>query len=341
MPTSPTSMSEIRSATGSSTSVRPSGPTTGWCRSTSTAPCRCGNDFAGQWAGDSIDAAGRLGSTRRGKYAFDDDDQAGGIPGSGAMRWDIHDDKTTASNHAGRTHARRAQAASTPWTTASAVARLISSRSSVGYSAARIRRAFHGWPVRPDPAVELAAQRRGKLNQDDAPMPPLRVDVRLAAGSVGGLAEADKDDIYVRDQSVSDDTAHNLYAPFYQAFIPAALAADDGETSGVAGSFANNFPGFQTDFYDYWELLNRWTEDPLRGQNICNDELGNPRWSPTRPRSRRGLHGRARRGDRRVRPGHRVQLRSRLERSAAISTCRRTAPSTQRSRRRGSIPTSL
>ncbi len=51
----------------------------------------------------------------------------------------------------------------------------------------------------------------------------------------------------------------------------------------MAGSFANNFPGFLTDYYDYWEFLNDWTEDPLRNQNLCNDELGNPRYSPRGP----------------------------------------------------------
>ena len=59
-----------------------------------------GNDFAGQWPGDSITLPNDWAALAR-AYAFDDDDQAGGIPGSGAMRWDIHDDKTPASNHAG------------------------------------------------------------------------------------------------------------------------------------------------------------------------------------------------------------------------------------------------
>ena len=59
-----------------------------------------GNDFAGQWPNDSIQLPDNW-AALAGAYAFDDNDQAGGIPGSGAMRWDIHDDKTTASNHAG------------------------------------------------------------------------------------------------------------------------------------------------------------------------------------------------------------------------------------------------
>ena len=63
-----------------------------------TAPM--GNDFAGQWPADSITLPDDWDDLAR-AYAFDDDDQAGGIPGSGFMRWDIHDDKTTASNHAG------------------------------------------------------------------------------------------------------------------------------------------------------------------------------------------------------------------------------------------------
>ena len=53
-------------------------------------------------------------------------------------------------------------------------------------------------------------------------MPALRVDVRIAAGGIGSLEKADKDDIYVRDRTLPDNTPHNLYAPFYEAYIPAA-----------------------------------------------------------------------------------------------------------------------
>jgi len=238
-----------------------------------------GNDFAGQWPGDSVtlpnDWAGLAG-----KYAFDDNAQNGGVPGSGSARWDIHDDKTDRSAHAGLN-------ACTPRAgTVDAVDNCLGGPEDGQFS-------FIGGYSQPSfpggAAVGPFDQIRplnsllsdGALNQDDAPMPPIRVDVRLGAGSAGGLEAADKDDIYVRDQSVPDETPHNLYAPFYQALIPAVLASDEGQTSGVAGSFANNFPGFLTDYYDYWQLLAAWSEDPLRGQQPCRDELGNLRTTPT------------------------------------------------------------
>jgi hypothetical protein len=244
-----------------------------------------GNDFAGQWAGDSVTLPNQWADLAN-AYAFDDDAQAGGIPGSGAMRWDIHDDKTPASNHAG------ANACTPRAGTVDAVDNCLGGPQDgqfsflYGYS-----QPGFGGGGGPNAAVGPFDQIRplnsllsdGALNQDDAPMPPIRVDVRLAAGSAGALAEADKDNIYVRDQSMPDSAAHNLYAPFYEALIPAALPGDEGQTSGVAGSFANNFPGFQTDYYDYWEFLNSWTEDPLRGQLRCRDSAGNPLYSPTGP----------------------------------------------------------
>ncbi len=250
-----------------------------------TAPM--GNDFAGQWPADSITLPDDWDDLAR-AYAFDDDDQAGGIPGSGFMRWDIHDDKTTASNHAG------ANACTPRAGSVDAVDNCLGGPQDgqfsfyYGYS----QPGFGNGPLNPGPnaAVGPFDQIRplnsllsdNALNPDDAPMPPLRIDVRIAAGGVGGLEKADKDDIYVRDQSVPDWTPHNLYAPFYEALIPAALPGDEGETSGVAGSFANNFPGFQTDYYDYWDLVGGWAEDPLRNPQrlICRDSAGNNLYSP-------------------------------------------------------------
>ena len=59
-----------------------------------------GNDFAGIDPDNSItlpDDWAFLAS----KFGVDDYAANGGRPGSGSMRWDIHDDNTTASNHAG------------------------------------------------------------------------------------------------------------------------------------------------------------------------------------------------------------------------------------------------
>ena len=136
----------------------------------------------------------------------------------------------------------------------------------------------------------------GKLDAGDAPMPALRVDVNLSADStVGTLSKADKSDIYIRDASKPASTPHNLYAPFYKAFIPAALPGEgniiDGgpTTSGVAGHASNNFSSFLgfTDpsaiwttekvpgLYDYWDTF---TLNYSHGYNDCKDASG--RWIP-------------------------------------------------------------
>ena len=127
----------------------------------------------------------------------------------------------------------------------------------------------------------------GNLNADDTPMPQLRVDVSLSADStVGTLEKADKSLIYSRDGSGAG-AAHNLYAPFYKALLPPALPGDDPNTSGVAGSFSNNFTGFLgwvdatktysteevAGIYDYWDTF---TTSYSHGYNDCYDASGNP-----------------------------------------------------------------
>ncbi len=210
-------------------------------------------------------------------YSFDDDRADGGVPGSAIDRWDIHDDRATTEGHV---------ANSDCGPPAGAIEAVDNCYSGTGNDQNGPFSSIYGastglGPF--DPLVRLTLLSDGKTDADDTPMPPLRVDVRLAAGSAGGLEKADKDDIYVRDQSIPDGRPHNLYAPYYRALIPASLASDDGTTSGVAGSFTNNFPGFldADGRYDYWALALRRTEDPLRGENLCKDELGNYRTSPT------------------------------------------------------------
>jgi hypothetical protein len=132
----------------------------------------------------------------------------------------------------------------------------------------------------------------GKLDEGDAPMPAARIDLTLTGG-VGGLAPADKQDIYSRDRlGTGDDLstgtdaspapvegAHNLYAPFYFALIPAVIPQESGgfTTSGTHGPIANNFPGYQTGArgqgggYHYWDLLN---VDRRGGNNDCFDVGG-------------------------------------------------------------------
>jgi hypothetical protein len=100
----------------------------------------------------------------------------------------------------------------------------------------------------------------GKVDPGDAPMPAARVDVNIAPNSgsptdisgVGSLSKADKTLVYSRN-SAGSGAAHNLYAPFYDSYIPAT--SRPGLASGIDGPAAgNNFPGFLVDgLYDYWD----------------------------------------------------------------------------------------
>jgi hypothetical protein len=254
---------------------------------TGTVPM--GNNFWGIFPGNSVTLPNDWLALAQ-RFSFDDDDAAGGVPGSAVHRWDIHDDQLTTTNHAGANPctpkagtidavdnctggpagANETNDAANTWEFSH-----IYGLTSPGYLGLHTLGPFD--PLRPSQSFLPD----GKTDAGDAPGPPLRIDVRIGPGGVGGLEAADKDDIYVRNSAVPDATAHNLYAPFYQALIPANVPGEIGHTSGVAGSFTNNFPGFQTDYYDYWSLLGGEVTDPLRNRNLCLDELGRPRTSPT------------------------------------------------------------
>jgi hypothetical protein len=99
----------------------------------------------------------------------------------------------------------------------------------------------------------------GILNSQDAPMPAARIDVAIAPNTggatdisgVGSLEAANKTKTYSRD-FLGDNSPHNLYAPFYDAYIPAT--ARGAISSGVDGAFANNFNGFLVDgVYHFWD----------------------------------------------------------------------------------------
>lgn len=127
-----------------------------------------------------------------------------------------------------------------------------------------------------DPIRRSTVLSNGVLDAGDAPMPAARIDIAIApntgaAGDISGagaLRKADKSDVYSRDGN-GTPSPHNLYAPFYQQYIPAT--SSDGETaSGVDGPAAgNNFPGFLVDGrYDNWDTI------PLSGtarvETTCN-----------------------------------------------------------------------
>jgi hypothetical protein len=116
----------------------------------------------------------------------------------------------------------------------------------------------------------------GNLNAGDAPMPAARIDVRLS-GTVGALEDADKHVLYSRNRTgvasaAYPGNAHNLYAPFYGAYIPATTAPET--SSGTHGAVANNFPGYQGEpgLYHFWDLLN--TRSLPGGDNACRDVGG-------------------------------------------------------------------
>jgi hypothetical protein len=102
----------------------------------------------------------------------------------------------------------------------------------------------------------------GRLNADDAPMPPMRIDVSIAKntggsdlGGVGQIAGADKAQVYSHDFT-GETTAHNLYNPFYGAYIPATDRPGVNEVSGIDGpSPGGDFPGFLNEHpeaYPFW-----------------------------------------------------------------------------------------
>jgi len=114
----------------------------------------------------------------------------------------------------------------------------------------------------------------GRLTAGDAPMPALRVDVSIAPNSgaptdtsgIGTLTQVDKSDVYSRN-GLGTPNAHNLYAPFYKAFIPATAAGES--SSGIDGpAHGSNFVGFLNDNpYWFWQhafVLRSATDGPTR-----------------------------------------------------------------------------
>jgi hypothetical protein len=149
----------------------------------------------------------------------------------------------------------------------------------------------------------------GQLTADDAPMPAARVDFTIAqnkdllkpiadqkdTGGVGSLRKTDKHTLYSADRAPNanagsgNDDPHNLYAPFYSAYIP-ATGAPEAEASGTDGLPGNDFTGYlvgdrqggegdtaDRDFrYDYWDIAHEFTGRTLNAvETQClrrNDE---------------------------------------------------------------------
>jgi hypothetical protein len=138
----------------------------------------------------------------------------------------------------------------------------------------------------------------GRLNADDAPMPAMRIDVSIAKnaggsdlGGVGQIDGADKAVIYSHDFT-GGTTAHNLYNPYYGAYIPATDRPGVNEVSGIDGpSPGGDFPGFLNEHpepYTFWDAVqssNFRRSEPTR---CLRRENGEPReyLTPSGPLSR-------------------------------------------------------
>jgi hypothetical protein len=220
-------------------------------------------------------------------FAVDDSLTGSNFPGAAASRWDIHDDMTNSEGHVATSfcvdNPAAAESVDNCLGTPTGGDPDLGPFSSIYGGAVNALGPFD--PIRPGQTLLSD----GKLDAGDAPMPALRVDVNIGAGStVGSLDKADKSLIYSRDGTGSGK-AHNLYAPFYRALLPAALPGDRPDTSGVAGAFSNNFTGFLgftgygsteqvAGIYDYWDTF---TLSKSGGFNACKDVLGNPIPLPT------------------------------------------------------------
>jgi hypothetical protein len=152
----------------------------------------------------------------------------------------------------------------------------------------------------------------GKLDAGDAPMPAARIDFAItpntpgATDGIGSFVDVSKAKVYSRDDSGSNATAHNLFAPFYSQYIPATARNDFGYASGVDGAFiANNFNGFLNahPLYRNWTNIDLVTAPGGATHCYASVPLGDdPGWFRTGPKGAQTVavytdeHGEARTG---------------------------------------------
>ena len=144
-------------------------------------------------------------------------------------------------------------------------------------------------------------------------MPAARIDFTIAPNKggkdidgVGSFGKTNKSDLYSADRSPNanagsgNDSSHNLYAPFYSAYVP-ATGAPDAESSGTDGLPGNNFPGYLVGDgvggegdradndrrYDYWDIAHEFTSRTLNAyETAClrrEDERQAYRLTPEGP----------------------------------------------------------
>ena len=196
-------------------------------------------------------------------YATDDDPDT--THAQEMARWDIHDDLTKAEGHVSGYCADQV----VPGTKIDAVDNC-NGQTSQYAAVGEFSRVFGDsipavGPFDPERASHTLLS-DGKLDAGDAPMPAAEVDVAIAPNTPGGidgvgsLEPANKLAVYSRNGTGQPDAAHpnnqhNLYAPFYQQWIP-ATDAPPSESSGVDGpAKGNDFQGFLVDgLYDNWDI---------------------------------------------------------------------------------------
>ncbi len=116
-------------------------------------------------------------------------------------------------------------------------------------------------PYDPEAAEETLLS-NGEVNADDAPMPAMRVDVKIAKneggediGGVGSIEGASKAVLYSHNFNGNAEEEGNLYSPYYGAYIP-ATDRPINEASGITGSSpGGDFPGFlnkHPEPYKFW-----------------------------------------------------------------------------------------
>lgn len=144
----------------------------------------------------------------------------------------------------------------------------------------------------------------GRLNQDDAPMPALQINVGIeehlegGLGGVGSLEEIGKETVYSRNFNPSNEAAtateaHNLYNPYYAAYLPATMRPIN-EASGVDGveGRGGDFTGFLTDkqesaanhLYEFWNNLETTSSSVASETNCLFRTYG------TEPATGEGVH---------------------------------------------------
>jgi hypothetical protein len=119
-------------------------------------------------------------------------------------------------------------------------------------------------PYDPQAAAETLLS-DGRLNADDAPMPSIRIDMRIAPneggsdlGGVGQISGASKAQIYSHNFNGNAEEEGNLYNPYYGAYLP-ATDRPVNEASGIDGSSpGGDFPGFinhHPEPYVFWQSV--------------------------------------------------------------------------------------